>query len=286
MSESVQEEVVAAEDAEQAADDTIQSDQVFSQKDYRPTPYVETRWEVVGERIEERDFVSMTLEVMRDAQATADPMFETFGEGEKVFSDGAIWETPGGKHVTTVEEEEEKEPQIDMKVFEEELAQKFEEGRQAGMEEARQEAEAKIVESYEALGSRMDEVTKGIEMHVQERVQELEKHALRFALEISKKIVETTAQVKPEYILDVIRKGLKNLGAAKPIRVRVSTEDYEFLDVVGLPTDLTPHELGITYVSDESVKSGCIVETDFGEVNLEIDKMWEEVKEKLYPVCK
>lgn len=293
MSEFVQDEilpetteVVNEEECSLPEESSIPSaESVLSQKDYSPTPYVATIWEIVGEQVKERDFVSMSLEVMRDSRASADPMFDSFCDGEAEFSNGGLWETPGGKHVTTVDQDEDETPQIDQAVVDAQLAEKYEEGHAAGLQEGRAEAEEKIVESYEALGKRMNEITEGIEENLREHVNEMERQVLRFALQISKKIVETTAQVKPEYIHEIIRTGLKNLGASKPIQVRVSAQDYEFLEIVGLPNDLTPGELGITYASDETIKSGCIIETDFGEVNLELDKMWEEIKDKLYPVC-
>ncbi|HQH27834.1 MAG TPA: FliH/SctL family protein, partial [Oligoflexia bacterium] len=119
-----------------------------------------------------------------------------------------------------------------------------------------------------------------------ERLAMVEQYALQLAVEISKKILGSAVELRPEYILEIIRSGLHNLGAAKPMKVRVSPQDYEFIEVVGLPADLTPQETGVQYVSDEAIKAGCVIETDFGEVNLELDQMWEQVKNSLYAVCK
>ena len=130
----------------------------------------------------------------------------------------------------------------------------------------------------------MQSLTSAIHEEVREKVTTLEQHALKISLDVAKKIIHTTVDVKPEYILEILRRAMGSLGAAKPLRVRVSLDDYDFLDVIGLPPDLSPGELGITYVSDSSIKSGCIVESDFGEVDLELDKMWEEVVRALLPV--
>src|SRR5690606_22341750 len=148
-------------------------------------------------------------------------------------------------------------------------------------EEGRKESEEKIVESYEALNKRMAEVTQAIEAEVREHVTSLERRALSFALEVARKICQTTAEAKPDYIFEIIRRGIQSLGAAEAIRVRVSLDDYEFLEVIGLPADLSESELGIKYVADETIASGCVIETNFGEVSLELDTMWEQIKDNL-----
>lgn len=256
----------------------------LSQHDYRPTAFQSTEWEKVGPPLDAAEFFSMSLEVMQEEYASADPMFATFGAGPEVFRDGTVWEAPGGNPRKT--EEEDEGPKIDWTVVEAQLQEKYEQGLQEGLAQAEVIAQAKIVENTEALAQRMVKITEELKKHTAARLEKLEKQALKFSLDIARKIVETTVELKPEYILDIIRHALKSLGAAKPIRLRVSTQDFEFLEVVGLPADLTPHELGVQYVADDSIKSGCVVETDFGEVNLELDKMWERVRDNLYQVCR
>jgi flagellar assembly protein FliH len=282
MQLSSQEKTTKARDVAQSEGPRVGSGRTLSQREYRPTPYVAEEWEIVGEISEERDFIAMTLEVLRDERASADPMFETFASSND-FSNGAEFETPGGVKKKKKAKEED-EPIFDAALFEAELEARYEQGRQAGLKEAEKIAEERIVESYEALAERMKEITGEIKAQVQNHAQELEKRALRLSLGVAKKLVDTTSEAKPEYILSVIRKGLKNLGAAKPLKIKVSAQDYEFLDVIGIPVDISPGEIGVVYQSDENIKSGCVIETDYGQVDLELDSMWEEVKAGLFEV--
>lgn len=48
--------------------------------------------------------------------------------------------------------------------------------------------------------------------------------------------------------------------------------------MIGLPVELNTEELGVTYVADESIQSGCVVETNFGELDLQLDQMWEQLR--------
>lgn len=249
---------------------------VLRQRDYAPTPYSATKWEFVGDRPSDLEFVSLNLEVLRDESRLNDPMFESFDTAEKFTESGGSFELPGM-------EKEPEQPGMDPEELERLLQEKFEEGLAQGRLEGTADVEQRITESYEALNTRMTEITAKIEQEVQEHVGGLQTKALEFALEISKKILQTTAEAKPEYIYDLIRKGMGSLGAAEPIKVRVSLDDYEFLDVIGLPSDLSEAELGVRYVADETIAAGCVIETNYGEISLELDSMWEQVKESLFP---
>lgn len=252
---------------------------VLSQHDYEPTPYAATSWEIVGERCQVRDFVSMDLEVLKDDRTTPDPMFLNFGGPHSGIDHGTSWRTPG----SDVREEvvEEATPEIDWSLIETQLEEKFAEGKEQGYAEGYAAAEVKIIEKYEILSAQMKQVTDGISAAVQEHIGAVEKRAMQLSIEIARKILQTTVETEPDYILAVLRQAMGNLGAAKPLRIKVSHQDYEFLDVVGLPPDLAEGELGVEYVADPSIVSGCVVETDFGELNLELDVLWNEVKQAL-----
>lgn len=254
----------------------------ISQRNYRPTPYEASIWEAVGERVKEKNFIALNLEVLRDRIADSDPMFEDFDRGKQLHS-GQVFQTPGGELSSIVSEAEQSAgPGISEELLQQMLAEKFEEGRAAGIAEGKRSAEAAVARHYEELSARMKEITDGIQRQIAQHLEEVERRALDMSLRIAKMLVQTTVEAKPEYILDVIRQALKNTGVAQPKVIRVSQQDYEFLDVVGLPPELSETELGVKYVPDDAIQSGCIVETDFGDVNLELEPMWEKIKDKLY----
>lgn len=261
---------------------------VLSQRDYVPTPYCDSSWEIVGERVKERDFVPIRLEVYRSELASPDPMFEDFGGG---IGETAVetWHSKDGRSPLRKKDEAGEESQrrkIDEKELEAKLAEGIEIGRKTGYEEGYQRAREEAQKAREADRVRLEQLGASVSSQASKLFAGIEKEAVKLALEVSRKILVTTAEIRPDYIVDVIRQAMSVLGAAKPIRIRVSEDDYEFLSVVGLPPELSKEELGVEYVPDESVKSGCVVETDFGQVNLELEKMWEQVKEGLYEIYK
>lgn len=238
--------------------------------EYVPTPYRATQWEGIEKVDRAPSFKKLSVEVVNNFD-DFDPMFERFDvEAVKDNSDG---DSTG---------EIEQDPVITEEMFEEVRLEAYQEGFEAGKLEGSTEAQLEIVEKYETLANSMRDISENIRAEIFTKIEELEHKSLMLALEISKRVLSTTAEVKPEYILDVIRNGLKHLGASKPLKVRVSPQDFEFLEVVGLPEDLTMEGAKVQYIADENIASGCVVETDYGELNLELDKMWAEVKNNLF----
>jgi flagellar assembly protein FliH len=261
----------------------------MSQKDFKPTPFKKSEWEVVGERFDTESFLPIEVPVLAGQEQKTDPMFEDFGS--TVPRDASMLYHGGGQAPERqvvrkgVAQREEEKPAV-AQISEEELQAKFEEGRRAGFLEGENAAKELIAQRYDAITQRLDQFSNGIGAEVRAFFAQVEMNSINLALSVAKKLLLTTAEAKPEYIIEVIRKGLQSLGAGKPLKIRVSNDDYEFLKVVGLPAELSTEELGVEYTSDENIKAGCVIETDYGEIDLQIETMWEQVKESLFEACR
>ncbi|MFN8388996.1 MAG: FliH/SctL family protein [Bdellovibrionota bacterium] len=289
MSEQVATEEVEEQETPRASKrySRFDDDMPFiSQKDFRPTPYVPTTWELIGEQIAERDFVPLAVNVIHEDCADPDPMFEVFDPGISKSQDSFVHGGGFRRHQT---EETADEAQVSAEMLaslEADFELRLAEARAQAYEEGAQAAQATIAERYEQLAARTKAITDAIYQQWHGLASRLERNAVDLSLQVAKKIIHTTVEVKPEYIIDVIREALSQLGAAKPVRIRVSGDDFEFLQVIGLPMDLSAQELGVVYLADENIKSGCVVETDFGELDLKLDRMWEQVKNNIYSAKK
>lgn len=260
--------------------DALDGQQFVSQREFAPTPYVATSWEIVGELATERDFVPMEISIVQGIESVPDPMFEVFDPGLSgqaadrfVISRGAVAIGAGPSA---------EEIQVALEVERERLAAEhlaaIEQARAEGYSAGVRTTEATIIEKYEALSQQLATVVGSIQAEWGSLAERLEQEALQLALQVSKRIVPAVAELKPEYIIDVIKQGLQQLGAAEPVRIRLSPDDFEFLNVIGLPVELSEGELGVKYVSDESIQSGCVVETNYGELDLQLDQMWEQLR--------
>lgn len=117
-------------------------------------------------------------------------------------------------------------------------------------------------------------------------MQEVESRALELALAVSKKIVDTAVEINPEYLLSILKKGLE-LGVADKIKkIRVSPQDLEFIDLMGLRKNLKKAEDTWEFKADSSVSAGCILETDAGEIDFDLNAAWERLADKIVSISK
>jgi len=238
----------------------IVSDPITSQWDFIPAPFRDEMWEVIGSDVASNAFLPLELKVIQSSAAMVEGQDEDVA-GRRDFSGLHQGQSAAGGLVSSKQ-----------------LAQEYQRGFAEG--------HAKAAQEQQHLTTRLDQVLRTIESGREQLYKKIEQEALELSLRIAKHILAITAEVKPEYIVDVIKQGLKSLGAAKPLRIRLSADDYEFIHVVGLPAELSEHELGIQYVSDEAIRSGCVIETDFGETDLQLEHMLDQIKETLYEVSR
>lgn len=252
--------------------------ETVSQVTYRPTPYAETVWERLGESCAQSFFISEFSVLPREVKV--DPMFAVFEEGlppqVEVLRHGEL-------------KEPEKETPVSEELSQEKIAQieaewmvKVEQARQESLALAESQYQAELADFKAQMQEQLKQVQANLEQAMREEILAMEKRAVSLSLDVSRKLLKTTAEAKPEYIIDCIRDGLTKLSAAKPKRIRVSSQDFEFIQLIGLPPELSASELGVEYVLDENLTGGCVIETNYGEINLELDQMWSRVKDKIF----
>lgn len=257
----------------------LETDKVITcQRDYRPTPYRDAMWEIVGESFAHLGFSPLELSVIATERARPDKMFEIFDD-PKLEQGGMRWH--GTDKPLAPEVTEQKKEDV-AKLNEEELAAQFETGRTAGVEQGYQTAKQEFDAELAAFKQRFEALQQSVLDSASACFVRVEKEGIELALAVARKILDATVEARPEYIIQVIERATQALGASKPVRIRISPEDYEFISVVGLPPELSAEELGIQYVADEGIKSGCVVETNYGEVDLQLERMWEQIKENLF----
>lgn len=152
------------------------------------------------------------------------------------------------------------------------------EAYQKGLAEGENKAEKFAHEKIEALTSELQQGLAEIREQLATHVATVEKEAVELSLIVSKRVLEATAEVNPEYIFEVVRKALSQVEEGSRIKISLSEQDYEFLDVVGFPPELTD---GVEYVVDENIQSGCKVETEFGKLDMRLEAMWEALHRRI-----
>jgi|GEM_PF-4102796 len=234
--------------------------------------FKEEQWPTISGVRSHLEFEAMVVEEFSRSEET-NPIFPDFGNSYKPRDKGT--REPLKNKAENIAEKALRD-RIDEE--NEKIRQSHLAGHAQGIQETRSEMESK----HEAEISRLKNMVEQTLAELKEISRQSEKEAVELALSIAKKIVSATVELKPDYIIEIVRKGVQRLGAATPFQIRISEQDYEFLDVVGFPQDISEGELGIKYVADPLIKEGCIIETDFGIVDLELEQMWSQIKDSIY----
>lgn len=255
----------------------------ITQTTFIETPYEDATWEVVGEVVDNSEFMPMEIEAIAAPDAKiVDPMFADYG-GFPGGGEKKRWHLP--EHLSGAmraeEEAEAEDTEERTALTDQEIAaikaEAFELGRAQGLEEANKVNEKRALEIEKRLMSVLNDMIT----QIRENVTAIERNSVDFALAVSKKIVGFAVEINPEYIIPIVNDALGLAGGATIRKVRVSPEDMEFIEVVGVAKNLKSFDGTWHFEKDASIRSGCVVETSAGQVDFQLDAAWERIKENV-----
>ena len=151
----------------------------------------------------------------------------------------------------------------------------FEEGRLSGFQAG--EAEVKrLVERLHVV------LTSAIEKRNQ-IIEESESQLINLVLQISQKVIKVLSENQKNVVINNVIQALRKLKGRGDVVIRVNLADLE------LTTQHTQDFLksvenvkSITVLEDSTVdKGGCVIETDFGEIDARISSQLQEIEERI-----
>jgi flagellar assembly protein FliH len=230
-------------------------------------------WEVVGELNARPRFQRQKLEVIQNAEIAGDPLFKTFDASKKRSKLG---DNPAQ------EAQQKSEPMITVKEAARLIAEAEAKGKAAAAEEAKNIRDSEL----KNLENRMTGIFQSLQEFSTKQISEVEKFSLEVALKLSKKIIDQAVEINPEYIVTILQEALKYAGTAAIKKVRVSSQDFEFVEVMGLSKKLKEFDGTWAFEADDNLKSGCVIETSAGEVDFNLEKSWERIAESVVRMIK
>jgi flagellar biosynthesis/type III secretory pathway protein FliH len=261
---------------------------ILTQEGFTETPYHDAEWEVIGAPPTEQTFAPAQIEVLAEQRPTKDPLFSDYGGFSSLKGKKQRWHLPEDLAVQQKDSGESPEERI-AKMVEDNAARyealekrAFESGHKAGFAES----QGKIQEHVNVVSERMTTLLSDLNKQVLEQSASVEQQAVQLAVEIARQLTRATVDYNPEYILPIVREGLEQVGGAVVKQIKVSKEDLEFLTLAGALAGLEGAGSKWHFVADDSVKSGCIVETASGEIDLQIEPAFERVKNQILKAIK
>lgn len=261
----------------------------ISQASYNGTPYEDASWEVVGDFKHQEEFLPLEVAVMSVAVKPFDPMFANYG-GLSTEPITSRWHLPEGVSAQQSRQAHAKDdPAIaenEVRLAAEELERIRSEADAAGFERGIRETQASMQTALSQREARLARVLTDLNAQLKEQLSLVERQAIELALNISRKVISFAVEINPEYIAQIINDAIAQSGAAAVRRIRVSPEDMEFIDVVGIEKQLENFNPAWKFEADATIKTGCVVETSAGEIDYQLDAAWERIRENIVKVTR
>jgi len=148
-------------------------------------------------------------------------------------------------------------------------------GRDEGFAEGEAEAD-RLIERLHLI------INKAIERRG-EILEESEAQVVQLVLTIAKKVVKVLSENQRQVVMHNVVQALQKLKHKGNITIRVNTADLEI--TTEHAKDLTRKVENVGYVTvldDSSIEpGGCIIETDFGEIDARIGSQLREIEERI-----
>jgi flagellar biosynthesis/type III secretory pathway protein FliH len=122
-----------------------------------------------------------------------------------------------------------------------------------------------------------------MQLQLAQGIQSHERSAVELAFQIAKRMVGSAVENQRECVVTVIQEAMQAAAGSEIKCIRVSPQDYEFLSLNAYGERIKIHGEGkLSFVSDETVRHGCIVETSSGQVDFDLDQAWARMHHKVF----
>jgi flagellar assembly protein FliH len=149
------------------------------------------------------------------------------------------------------------------------------EGLAKGYEEGRAEVQ-RLVESLHGI------ITRAIEKR-NEIIEEAETQIINLVLLIVKKVIKVISENQKNVVINNVVQALRKLKSRGDVVIRVNLADLELTsEHVKDFMKMVENVKSITVMEDSSVdRGGCIIETDFGQIDARISSQLHEIEERI-----
>jgi flagellar assembly protein FliH len=148
-------------------------------------------------------------------------------------------------------------------------------GREEGFQEGRGEVE-RLVESLQKIISAAIDKRNQI-------IQESETQVINLVLLIAKKVIKVISENQRNVVINNVVQALRKLKSRGDVVIRVNLADVELTsEHINDFMKMVENVKSVTVLEDSSVdRGGCIIETDFGQIDARISSQLHEIEEKI-----
>jgi len=155
----------------------------------------------------------------------------------------------------------------------------YEEGREEGWKEGKAEVE-RVIERLHVV------LTRAIEKR-NEIITQSEAQIVHLILQIARKVVKVISENQKNIVINNVIQALRKLKNKSDVTIRVNLKDLNMVTEHAKEiVDLIETVKSITVLEDASVDpGGCIIETDFGEIDARIATQLQEIEDRILQIA-
>lgn len=163
----------------------------------------------------------------------------------------------------------------------------YKEAYELGLAEGRQEAFEKFSREIEEKLTGLEELLTSLGNGKAELINFNEAQLVQLAFQIATKVAHVEIEKNEQSLVEVLRGAVALAQDEENVTVRVATEQHEFVETLkkqhGRPFEFLKR---IKFEpSDEISKGGCVVETNYGEVDARVEQrvqsLWDTLAENI-----
>lgn len=256
---------------------------------FKPKAFEQTSWQVLTQESPADSFEPLLVATLGDDKVRTDPMFEDYsavssGPSQKAVSDGGMSSDEGLYEESFVGaselEELARHHQEEVAALQDEHERRLNDARAEAVEQGRSEA----LEQLKAIEANYASLIEDLNTQIVEKMGEVERQAVEFAVQVARKLMGVAIEANPEYIVPVIREAIQLTGGASIKAIRVSPPDLELIAKLVPERQFKEFDGTWSFIGDENIRHGCVVETNAGNAEYDLEKAWERVKEQVLKV--
>lgn len=158
---------------------------------------------------------------------------------------------------------------------EETTKQAYTAGYEEGFKTGKDEADRLVAQVHKVL-------SKALEKR-KEIIESSETQLINLVLLIAKKVVKVISENQRNVVINNVIQALGKLKARSEVVIRVNPEDVKLTtEHAANFTKQLENVAGVTVVEDAAIeKGGCIIETDFGQLDARISAQLQEIEDKI-----
>jgi flagellar assembly protein FliH len=211
------------------------------------------------------------------------------GSSSSFQIDNLVAEQSGIAHLERVSIEEKVE-QMALARLKDIQEQAYQHAYQLGLDEGREKAFLERKGEFEEKVQHLEDLVGSIARLKEDLVAANENQIVSLVFYLAKRLMMKEIQEKPEFVLEVIRTAVESAQSDENVTVRLSPSDYEFVEGIKekLGKEFESVKSARLESSPEVSNGGCVVETNYGDVNATLeqrmDKLWSSLSEKFHKV--